>query len=62
MPSFGNFLIRMMSGDLKYSKGAWYHVDNDGKLTPIDYEKEIHEYYQHWNKFLKAIEAKKDAK
>lgn len=50
----------MMSGDLKYSKGAWYHVDSDDELTPIDYEKEIHKYYQYWNKYLKAIEVNKD--
>lgn len=53
----------MMSGDLKYSKGAWYHVDHvdsDDELTPIDYEKEIHKYYQYWNKYLKAIEVNKD--
>ena len=37
-------------------------MDNDGKLTPIDYEKEIHEYYQHWYKYLKAIEVRNGRK
>lgn len=44
---------------LKYTKGAWYHVDTDGQLKPIDYEKEIQKYYRNWNRFLKLIEAKK---
>jgi hypothetical protein len=49
-----------MTKNLKYTKGAWYHVDSDDKLTPIDYEKEIHKYYQHWHKYLKAIAVNKD--
>lgn len=30
--------------DLKYQKGEWYHVQKDGTLKPIDYEKEVKEY------------------
>ena len=45
--------------DLKYQKGEWYHVQEDATLKPVNYEKEIHKYYQHWNKYLKAIEVKK---
>lgn len=40
---------------IKFVKNHWEHPDG----TPIDYEKEIHKYYQHWNKYLKAIEVKK---
>ena len=48
-----------MTKNLKYTKGAWYHVDTDGQLKPIDYEKEIQEYYRNWNRLLKLIEVKK---
>lgn len=48
-----------MTKNLKYIKGTWYYVDTDGKLTPIDYEKEIQKYYRNWNRFLKLIEVKK---
>ncbi len=35
--------------DLKYQKGGWYHVQEDGTLKPIDYEKEVKEYYKKWS-------------
>lgn len=34
--------------DLKYQKGEWYHVQEDGTLKPIDYEEEVKEYYKEW--------------
>lgn len=34
--------------DLKYQKGEWYHVQEDGTLKPVDYEKEVKEYYKKW--------------
>ena len=34
--------------DLKYQKGEWYYVQEDGTLKPIDYEKEVKEYYKKW--------------
>lgn len=35
--------------DLKYQKGEWYHVQEDGTLKLIDYEKELKEYYKKWS-------------
>ena len=35
-----------MSNDLKYQKGKWYHVQEDGSLKPVDYDKEVEEYYK----------------
>lgn len=32
--------------DLKYQKGEWYHVQEDGSLEPVDYDKEVKEYYK----------------
>lgn len=32
--------------DLKYQKGEWYHVQEDGTLEPVDYEEEVKEYYK----------------
>ena len=34
--------------DLKYQKGIWYHVQTDGTLKPVNYEKEVKEYYKKW--------------
>lgn len=34
--------------DLKYQKGEWYHVQEDGTLKPVDYDKEVKEYYKKW--------------
>lgn len=34
---------------LKYQKGEWYHVHEDGTLKPVDYEKEVKEYYKKWS-------------
>ena len=34
--------------DLKYQKGEWYHVQEDGTLKPVDYDKEVKEYYKNW--------------
>lgn len=34
--------------DLKYQKGEWYHVQEDGSLKPVDYDKEVKEYYKKW--------------
>lgn len=34
--------------DLKYQKGEWYHVQEDGTLKPVDYEEEVKEYYKKW--------------
>lgn len=48
-----------MTKNLKYTKGAWYHMDTNGQLKPINYEKEIQKYYRNWNRFLKLIEVKK---
>lgn len=48
-----------MTKNLKNIKGAWYHVDTDGTLKAVDYEKEIQKYYRNWNRFLKLIEVKK---
>lgn len=45
--------------DLKYQKCEWYHVQEDGTLKPVDYEKEIQKYYRNWNRFLRLIEVKK---
>ena len=33
---------------LKYQKGEWYHVQEDGTLEPVDYDKEVKEYYKKW--------------
>lgn len=35
--------------DLKYQKGEWYHVQEDGTLKSVDYEKEVKEYYKKWS-------------
>lgn len=35
--------------DIKYQKGEWYHVQEDGTLKPVDYEKEVKEYYKKWS-------------
>lgn len=35
--------------DLKYQKGKWYHVQEDGTLKPVDYEEEVKEYYKKWS-------------
>lgn len=32
--------------DLKYQKGEWYHVQEDGSLKLVDYDKEVEEYYK----------------
>ena len=32
--------------DLKYQKGEWYHVQEDGTLKHVDYLKEVKEYYK----------------
>ena len=40
--------VRPMS-DLKYQKGEWYHVQEDGTLKPVDYEEEVKEYYEKWS-------------
>ena len=40
--------FRFMS-DLKYQKGEWYHVQEDGTLEPVDYEEEVKEYYKKWS-------------
>lgn len=34
--------------DLKYQKGNWYHVQEDGSMKLIDYDKEVKEYYKKW--------------
>ena len=34
--------------DLKYQKGEWYHVHEDGTLKPVNYDKEVEEYYKKW--------------
>lgn len=34
--------------DLKHQKGEWYHVQEDGTLKPVDYDKEVKEYYKNW--------------
>lgn len=34
--------------DLKYQKGEWYRVQEDGTLKPVNYEKEVKEYYKKW--------------
>lgn len=39
--------FRFMS-DLKYQKGEWYHVQEDGTLEPVNYDKEVEEYYKKW--------------
>lgn len=35
--------------DFKYQKCEWYHVQKDGTLKPVDYEKEVKEYYYKWS-------------
>lgn len=35
--------------DLKYQKGEWYHVQEDGTLKLVDYEEEVKEYYKKWS-------------
>lgn len=35
--------------DLKYQKGKWYHVQKDGTLNPVNYKKEVKEYYDKWS-------------
>lgn len=35
--------------DLKYQKGKWYHVQEDGSLKPVNYEEEVKEYYKKWS-------------
>ena len=37
-----------LMSDLKYQKGEWYHVQEDGTLEPVDYDKEVKEYYKKW--------------
>lgn len=37
-----------LMSDLKYQKGEWYHVQEDGTLKPVNYEKEVKEYYKKW--------------
>ncbi|KFL97892.1 hypothetical protein HMPREF5175_00733 [Lactobacillus gasseri SV-16A-US] len=37
-----------MSSNLKYQKGKWYHVQEDGSLKPVDYDKEVKDYYKKW--------------
>ena len=32
--------------DLKYQKGEWYYVQEDGTLKLVDYDKEVEEYYK----------------
>ena len=34
--------------DLKYQKGEWYHAQEDETLKPVNYEKEVKEYYKKW--------------
>lgn len=38
--------------DLKYLKGEWYHVQEDGSLKPVNYDKEVKEYYKKWREAL----------
>lgn len=40
--------VLSMSNNLKYQKGKWYHVQEDGSLKPVDYDKEVEEYYKKW--------------
>lgn len=40
--------VLLMSSNLKYQKGEWYHVQEDGTLEPVDYDKEVEEYYKKW--------------
>ena len=35
--------------DLKYQKGEWYHVQEDGTLKPVNYDKEVKKYYDNWS-------------
>ena len=35
--------------DLKYQKGEWYHVQEDGTLKLVDYDKEVKGYYKKWS-------------
>ena len=35
--------------NLKYKKGKWYHIQEDGTLKPVNYEKEVKEYYEKWS-------------
>lgn len=45
--------------DLKYQKGTWYHVQEDGALKPVDYDKEVKEYYKKWiDKYGKKVLSK----
>lgn len=37
-----------LMSDLKYQKGEWYHVQEDGTLKSVDYDKEVEEYYKKW--------------
>ena len=37
-----------MSSNLKYQTGEWYHVQEDGSLKPVNYDKEVKEYYKKW--------------
>ena len=37
-----------VSNDLKCQKGNWYHVQEDGSMKLIDYDKEVKEYYKKW--------------
>lgn len=37
-----------LMSDLKYQKGEWYHVQEDGTLEPVNYDKEVEEYYKKW--------------
>ena len=40
--------VLSMSNNLKYQKSRWYHVQEDGSLKPVDYDKEVEEYYKKW--------------
>ena len=55
--SYDNCLLGgvLVIDKIKFTKNHWEHSDG----TPIDYEKEIQEYYRNWNRLLKLIEVKK---
>ena len=49
MPRCCRFCGVCTMSDLKYQKGEWYHVQEDGTLKPVDYEEEVKEYYKKWS-------------
>lgn len=45
-----------MSSNLKYQTGEWYHVQEDETLEPVNYDKEVEEYYKKWrNNYGKGV-------